>query len=142
GNRRHTRVLQQHAKAVAQVLGECIHDRPLSVFICVYSYLSEINGLIFVALIAGTRHATNATSASNKASIRKMVGSVALTPKSSVDSTRVAANATNSPTTIPIRASLKPLRRINFSTSLVLAPKAMRTPISCVRWTTEKAMMP
>src|ERR1041385_7381491 len=77
-----------------------------------YSYLSATNGSIFVARRAGKQHARMATTANTIGATINVIGSSAFTPKSSgvlpgpisdseAPTTRVSANAPNSPSDTP-----------------------------------------
>ncbi len=55
---------------------------------------------------------------------------------------RLRTAAQIAPTASPVKVSLAPSARIETSTSCRCAPSAMRTPISCVRLLTAKAMSP
>src|SRR5262245_122509 len=102
-----------------------------------YSHRKAIIGSTFAARRAGTKQASSATIVNNNATTMNVTGSVALTPNSKVFINRVRANAEVSPIATPAAPSFPPCAMTSFNTSLVCAPRAIRTPISCVRRATE-----
>ena len=66
----------------------------------------------------------------------KTKASVGLTPKSRLAMTRAEAEAAPRPSRRPASASAMPCRVMSRRMSPRCAPRAMRTPISCVRWLT------
>src|SRR5262245_13603131 len=85
----------------------------------------------------GTAQATIDTAATTAATWLKVIASVAATPNSIVESSRVAPIAIAMPAARPTRTNLVPwpiTRRITF---VRLAPSATRMPSSRARWLTE-----
>ena len=78
--------------------------------------------------------ATNIATAINAAATpTKVMGSFASIPTSELARSFVAQYAPAAPTATPTRTGRIPCHVMSRSTSLPLAPSAMRTPISCVR---------
>src|SRR5262245_34758599 len=111
-----------------------MEDRKIS---APHSHLKATIGSTFAARRAGIRHASSATSASNKGMPTKVSGSVSLTLNSRVFINRVNAMDPATPTATPPSANIIPLLTTSRSTSIPRAPRAIRTPISCVRCATE-----
>src|SRR5215471_7350835 len=132
GDQREATVLQQHSRAVAQVLPECLH-------ISSYSQWRTTIGSTFIARLAGIQHASSMENVSNKAITMNVSGSVALKPKSRSFINLVKTNAPTRPITTPISANDIPCSMINLSTSAARAPSAIRIPISRVRCVTAYA---
>src|SRR5215831_1164181 len=95
-----------------------------------HSYLKASIGSTFVALSAGDRQATSATSVSNAAIVTNVNGSLAVTPNSRLAISRVNRNAATLPSATPARASSIPCPTTSSSTSLTCAPSAILIPIS------------
>ena len=74
---------------------------------------------------------------SNRDMLTNVSGSVGVICTSRLFSTRVTASAAPSPSVIPMASCLSPTAKTRRSTFPRVAPKAMRTPISWVRWLTE-----
>ena len=72
----------------------------------------------------------------------KVNGSSTATWKSWLANIRVIAMVPTNPITVPANANRKPWVRINRIRSTSCAPSATRTPISRVRWLTEKETTP
>src|ERR1051326_4993997 len=98
-----------------------------------YSYRNAITGSIRSALRVGIQQARAAMAQSKAVMIANVTGSVGVICTNSPLITRVMASAAASPRTTPITSCLNPVANTIRSTLPVLAPKAMRTPISCVR---------
>src|SRR5262249_39115653 len=111
----------------------------LSAFIGVHQRPAYSHRNAFVGLTEAARHAGNIAdpSATNPSSIlaTAMVGtSTARTPKSWPSTRRLNANRHGSATAIPAPIILNASRAISHTAERVVAPSAMRIPISCVRW--------
>ena len=115
---------------------------PLCAHPLIHSCLSAMIGSTFVALLAGIQQASNATEISNRETRMNVGGSVVLTPNSSCFMTRVSASDPPRPKTTPTTINLRPSTRTTLTTSRRCAPRAMRTPISCVRSDIEKEITP
>ena len=102
-----------------------------------YSARRATIGSTLVARRAGIKLDSTATPMSTSEIMINVVGSVALTPKSKLDIKRVKMKAAARPKTTPIKTSFNPCPTTIFSTSLRCAPRAMRSPISRVRCSTE-----
>ncbi len=98
-----------------------------------YSNRSASRGSVLEARKAGRYEATNATAVSRAATAPNVIGSVASTPYSSEDMSRMSPTAAMSPTTTPNQARIMPCRRTIRLTSRRSAPRAILTPISRVR---------
>ena len=86
---------------------------------------------------AGTALATSATPRSVATTAAIVKGSVLLTWKSWLANTRLAAIAARMPRTAPTATGRMACDRISRTTLPRVAPSAIRTPISCVRWLTK-----
>ena len=84
----------------------------------------------------------SATAANTATTAAIVSGSVRLTPKSCAVSTRLAASAATTPIAAPTATGRSDWLRISRTTLPGVAPSAMRTPISCVRWLTKYAITP
>ena len=102
--------------------------------IIAYSLRSVTIGSTSVALCAGSQHAISATVASKSATNEYVNGSVAATPISNLLITLVSMAASPTPLAMPAITSPSPRPKTNFTMSRRFAPKAMRTPISLVRY--------
>ena len=71
-----------------------------------------------------------------------VIGSPGETSNSCVESTRVSAADAITPTTMPVQTGRAVSFRIMTTTSRRVAPRAIRTPISCVRLDTKYAITP
>ena len=97
-------------------------------FVC-----SALVGSTPAARRAGTTLAISPTKPRPSATITNVSGSLAVTPNNCAESTRVAANDALIPTSNPIEIGIAACRTTRPTTSRLVAPSAMRTPISCVR---------
>ena len=98
-----------------------------------FSDVKRASGFVRDARQAGSIVAS-ATPASTMNSARtNEIASVALTPKSTLRMAPLATSATNEPARAPIAPSTRPRARNASTTDHVVAPSAMRIPISCVR---------
>src|SRR5262245_45192337 len=102
-----------------------------------YSVLRALTGSTRVARRAGRYAAASRTPTSVAHTPANVAGSVAPTPKSRLDSTRVAANAAVRPTTIPIAPVRTAWPTTMPRTSRGWAPSAIRMPNSRRRCVTE-----
>src|SRR5215510_13587776 len=83
-----------------------------------HSYLKASIGSTLVALRAGAKQATRATSVSSAAIVTNVNGSLAVTPNSRLAISRVSRNAARLPSATPARASSIPCPTTSSSTSL------------------------
>ena len=67
----------------------------------------------------------------------KVIGSVGAVLKSRAAMARETNRDARAPDAMPMRARRRVLARTLRWTFAVVAPRAMRMPISCVRWVTE-----
>src|SRR5437016_13046162 len=117
-----------------------IRSRPSGLFH--YSVRSAAVGSTCMAWRAGTEQATSPTASSNAATVVRVAGSVGVTSYSMAARRRFASTAPTSPRTDPRPAIRKPRRITMRRTSRAVAPSAIRTPSSRVRWRTMVAMAP
>src|SRR5262249_27566350 len=101
-----------------------------------YSHRSATIGSTFAALRAGIQHADKATNSNNAATAPYVHASVGRTSNNKSSIHRVRAKAADNPIATPIKANFKPGPTISSSTARDCAPKAIRTPISCLRCVT------
>src|SRR5262245_18641349 len=108
-------------------------EPPKCVMTSVHSHRRAIIGSTFVARRAGIKQANSATQASEDDIKMNVSGSVTVTPYRSGSMTRVSAKAPIIPSANPESVSFSPCPVISHKMSRACAPRARRTPISCVR---------
>src|SRR5215510_12318670 len=127
---------QQKSKSPAvggqQVVGEGLY--PCGRSDRCQSHLKAISGSTFVARRAGSQQANSATPIIKAATTPNATGSNWLMSTSAMVSRLEIAAPPAKPMRTPIAISLPPCRRKSVMTSRRCAPKAMRMPISRVRW--------
>src|SRR5512146_2095138 len=133
--------LRAGASAVAvyyfgRVLSSAGH-RPL-----LHSYLSASIGSTFVARRAGKYDAISATPVMTSRTTAKVTGSVGRILNSRLAIKRVTASAPPSPSVSPNSVITTASRISNCTMPSGTAPRAMRIPISCVRWEAKYATTP
>src|SRR6185295_11560005 len=94
-------------------------------------------GSTLAARRAGKTLASSAVATSTRMTAARVSGSVGPTPTRLAASTRVAAAEAPRPRRTPAATGRMARQRTSFSTSRRVAPSAMRTPISAVRWVTK-----
>src|SRR5438045_2325410 len=105
-----------------------------------YSYRRAIMGSILAAFRAGIQQAATPTDSRSAEMAVNVIGSVGETVWTRIVlSTRVTPNDAAKPIARPIASCLIPSVRISRCTDPIDAPRAIRTPISCVRRETEYA---
>ena len=95
-----------------------------------------------VARHAGMKLATDATAIRSTDMLASVPRSEGCTPNSRLDIERASARDRTTPIESPTNASFAPCRTIIPRTSEGFAPRAIRMPISCLRWVTEYAITP
>src|SRR5262245_53540380 len=108
-------------------------EPPKCVMTSVHSHRRAIIESTLVARRAGIKQASSATTASDNEIRMNVSGSVAVTPYRSGSMTRVSANAPAIPSANPASVSFSPCPVTSHKMSRDRAPRARRTPISCVR---------
>jgi hypothetical protein len=91
---------------------------------------------------AGSQEADAAISRKSSDVAAKVAGSVAFTPISRLSSTRVNPKAAARPTPMPAAVRRSPWPTTSWKIVDGPAPRAIRTPISAVRWRTTVANTP
>src|SRR6185437_16357437 len=125
------RLKLRHRCEPAEIDGASQYDQPLETFPSIYySCRRATTGSTFIAERAGISVAMRATSVSSSATSIKLTGSYGLMLNSRLLSTRDSASAATSPTTPPSAISRTLSHRISRRILNLLAPSAMRTPIS------------
>lgn len=89
---------------------------------------------------AGMRQPTSADATKTTETTTTVVTSVADTPTSCDYKNRFAGIKAAKPNVSPIPSGNTPCRKIRRTMSPGVAPSAIRTPISCVRWLSAYAM--
>src|SRR4030095_12412207 len=105
-----------------------------------YSRLSAATGSRRIARLAGIQQASIADTTKAAHAMRNEGGSAGDTRTNSDDKTRLTANNPASPVMRPITTGNMATFRTNFRISRVVAPTAIRIPISRVRWLKEFAI--
>src|SRR5215468_1441565 len=101
-----------------------------------HSSRKAMRGSTAPARNTGAREAKRATAAIPVETATKVAGSKAETPNSNEERRRVAARAISRPAIRPIPVRRAEYPRMSLITSRRFAPKAIRRPISGVRWET------
>ena len=101
-----------------------------------YSDRNAIAGSTRAARRAGQIHAHRPMAKSRRITAANASGSSGDTCQSWLPRRRLSASAAVKPIATPIAISRNPTRSTSPITSAGAAPRAMRTPISCVRWET------
>ena len=122
--------------AVARALGEHLTARRAGNPSEPYSARRAVIGFTCAARSAGTRPPTIATPSSAIAVPPKATGLVGDVSNSSAVTSRARPSAETTPTATPVRARRSVPPSTSRATSRAVAPSAMRTPISGVRWVT------
>ena len=107
-----------------------------------YSERRATAGSTFMAARPGSNEATRATNASSIATARKLNGSCGPTLNSKLLRSCDIPRAAQAPMNPPTSVRRAPSHVMSHSMSSRLAPRAMRRPISCVRWAAANEMMP
>ena len=105
-----------------------------------YSERSNRAGSIRLARHAGIAAASSAQAITSATAPRRVVGSSVVTPNSTPRSQRVPTVTASRPSTIPKSVSLEARNSTIRRTLCAAAPSAIRTPISCSRCCTAKAI--
>ena len=99
----------------------------------IYSCRSATIGSVRIARSAGMKQANSATAQSKHATVKKVSASVLVTPSSMLFKKRVRPKAAASPRPMPTNVKRSPCPSTSRRTSSLLAPSAMRMPISWTR---------
>lgn len=107
-----------------------------------YSARRALTGSMRSARRAGIQAAARAVTARTSAAAAKIGGFTACVSNNTPAIARAATTAPHAPIAIPTATGHADARMTSPTTCQCLAPSAMRTPISRVRWTTEYATTP
>src|SRR5439155_26861242 len=107
-----------------------------------YSHRSATTGSTREAAIAGRLHAAIAVAATPTHATANEAPSVGWMSYKRLLSTRLVPAADTAPTAPPAAVNRMPCVMIIIRTACRVAPRAIRTPISCVRCATEYAITP
>src|SRR5579862_2202810 len=120
-----------------------LSTRPVFLLITpTHSYLSATIGSTFIALLVGTYDAPNPTTPKTTQTPTNVTGSAGPTTNSKLPSNLASKNAAGTPTANPIASNFADSPNIISSTFPLLAPSAIRIPISCVRFDTRNEITP
>ena len=118
---------------LANAFGVLLREFKLSHYPECYSFRSAVVGSSPAARRAGRNEASTAITMNSSATETNVTGSVGLTSRSMLASTRVNPNDASRPMPMPIALRKSPFPTIKRKMRYGAAPSAMRTPISAVR---------